>query len=90
MMQLGRRWRMATAPPRTLTICGSTPHASMQASDWTAKASWSSTAPTWPRLLAHGLEDKILDLLLVRLNELGLVSGRGRQRTDSTRTCSPH
>ena len=36
------------------------------------------------RLLAHGLEEKILDLLLVRLNELELVSGRGRQRTDST------
>lgn len=36
------------------------------------------------RLLAHGLEEKILDLLLKRLNELGLVSGRGRQRTDST------
>ncbi|MEU0395473.1 IS1182 family transposase [Streptomyces sp. NPDC006208] len=36
------------------------------------------------RLLAHGLEEKILDLLLERLNELGLVSGRGRQRTDST------
>nr|WP_239149170.1 IS1182 family transposase [Streptomyces sp. SID12501] len=36
------------------------------------------------RLLAHGLEEKILDSLLKRLNELGLVSGRGRQRTDST------
>ncbi len=28
------------------------------------------------RLLVHGLEEKILDLLLARLNELELVSGR--------------
>ncbi|WP_412104410.1 IS1182 family transposase [Streptomyces europaeiscabiei] len=36
------------------------------------------------RLLAHHLEEEILDLLLERLTELGLVAGRGRQRTDST------
>jgi hypothetical protein len=30
------------------------------------------------------LEEKVLDLLLVRLAELGLVKPRGRQRTDST------
>ncbi|WP_217236391.1 transposase [Streptomyces sp. AC555_RSS877] len=36
------------------------------------------------RLLAHSLEEEILDLLLERLTELGLVAGRGRQRTDST------
>ncbi len=36
------------------------------------------------RLLEHGLEEKILDLLLERLTRLGLVSSGGRQRTDST------
>ncbi|MFD0207545.1 transposase, partial [Saccharothrix carnea] len=36
------------------------------------------------RLLAHDLEETILDMLLGRLTELGLVVGRGRQRTDST------
>ncbi|UYQ60940.1 hypothetical protein [Streptomyces peucetius] len=36
------------------------------------------------RLLDHVLEEKVLDLMLERLIELGLVSGRGRQRTDST------
>ena len=37
---------MAIAPPRALTISGSIPQASMQASDCTANASFSSTAPT--------------------------------------------
>ncbi|WP_235787260.1 IS1182 family transposase [Streptomyces mutabilis] len=36
------------------------------------------------RLLAHGLEEKILDLLLERLTGMGLVASGGRQRTDST------
>ena len=36
------------------------------------------------RLIAHGLEEKVLDLLLARLTELGLVKAGGRQRTDST------
>ncbi|CCH30633.1 Transposase, IS4 family [Saccharothrix espanaensis DSM 44229] len=36
------------------------------------------------RLLAHDLEETVLDMLLGRLTELGLVVGRGRQRTDST------
>ncbi|MEU5307102.1 transposase [Streptomyces noursei] len=36
------------------------------------------------RLLAHGLEEKILDLLLERLGRMGLVVSGGRQRTDST------
>jgi transposase len=36
------------------------------------------------RLLAHGLEEKILDLLLERLSGMGLVASGGRQRTDST------
>ncbi|MGH7748013.1 MAG: transposase, partial [Candidatus Dormibacteria bacterium] len=36
------------------------------------------------RLLAGGLERAVLDLLLSRLKELGLVGGGGRQRTDST------
>ncbi|MFF9667030.1 IS1182 family transposase (plasmid) [Streptomyces viridifaciens] len=36
------------------------------------------------RILAYGLEEKVLDLLLQRLMELGLVAPGGRQRTDST------
>ncbi|MFF3160235.1 transposase, partial [Streptomyces sp. NPDC057910] len=36
------------------------------------------------RLLSHGLEEKILDLLLERLAGMGLVASGGRQRTDST------
>ena len=36
------------------------------------------------RLVAGGLERAILDLLLRRLKELGLVRAGGRQRTDST------
>jgi transposase len=36
------------------------------------------------RLVAGGLERVILDLLLGRLKELGLVKAGGRQRTDST------
>ncbi|MFJ1936741.1 IS1182 family transposase [Kitasatospora sp. NPDC088160] len=36
------------------------------------------------RLVAHGLEEKVLDLLLERLMELKLVASGGRQRTDST------
>ena len=36
------------------------------------------------RLIDHGLEEKVLDLLLVRLAELGMVKPGGRQRTDST------
>jgi transposase len=36
------------------------------------------------RLIDHQLEEKVLDLLLARLAELGLVKPRGRQRTDST------
>jgi transposase len=36
------------------------------------------------RLVAGGLERAVLDLLLGRLKELGLVGAGGRQRTDST------
>lgn len=36
------------------------------------------------RLIAHGLEEKVLDLLLARCSQLGLVKPRGRQRIDST------
>jgi transposase len=36
------------------------------------------------RLIDHGLEEKVLDLLLARLAELGMVKAGGRQRTDST------
>jgi transposase len=36
------------------------------------------------RLIDHGLEEKVLDLLLARLTELGVVKAGGRQRTDST------
>lgn len=40
------------------------------------------------RLIAHGLEEQVLDTLLVRLGELGLVSAGGQQRTDSTHVIS--
>jgi transposase len=36
------------------------------------------------RLVQHGLEDKVLDLMLARLAGLGLVRAGGRARTDST------
>jgi transposase len=36
------------------------------------------------RVVAHGLEEKVLDLLLARLKEMGLVGAGGKQRTDST------
>ncbi|WP_424712495.1 IS1182 family transposase [Kitasatospora acidiphila] len=36
------------------------------------------------RLLDHGLEERVLALLLARLGSLGLVKAGGRQRTDST------
>lgn len=36
------------------------------------------------RLIDHELEEKVLDLLLPRCSELGLVKPKGRQRTDST------
>jgi transposase len=36
------------------------------------------------RLIDHGLEEKVLDLLLARLSDLGMLKGGGRQRTDST------
>jgi len=36
------------------------------------------------RLVAHGLEERALDLLLAGLRDKGLVKERGRQRTDST------
>lgn len=36
------------------------------------------------RLIAHGLEEQVLDTLLARLGELGLVKAGGKQRTDST------
>jgi transposase len=36
------------------------------------------------RLVTHGLEERVLDVLLARLGELGLVKAGGKQRTDST------
>ncbi|MFD8780651.1 IS1182 family transposase [Streptomyces sp. NPDC059916] len=36
------------------------------------------------RLIAHGLEELVLDRLLERVSELGLLRAGGRQRTDST------
>ncbi len=36
------------------------------------------------RLIAHSLEERVLDVLLARLGELGLVKAGGKQRTDST------
>ena len=43
-----RGWPIAIAPPWALTIAGSMFHARMQATDWAAKASLSSTAATSP------------------------------------------
>ncbi|MCA2191026.1 IS1182 family transposase, partial [Nonomuraea cavernae] len=36
------------------------------------------------RLIEHGIEDRVFDLLLDRCSELGLLCAGGRQRTDST------
>ncbi|WP_327248242.1 IS1182 family transposase [Streptomyces sp. NBC_01320] len=36
------------------------------------------------RLIEHGLEEKVLDLVLDRISGLGLLRSGGRQRTDST------
>ncbi|WP_442818493.1 IS1182 family transposase [Streptomyces sp. NBC_01320] len=36
------------------------------------------------RLIEHGLEEKVLDLVLERISALGLLRAGGRQRTDST------
>ncbi|MER6076290.1 transposase [Streptomyces sp. NPDC001817] len=36
------------------------------------------------RLVEHGLEERVLDLLVARLREEGLVKAGGKQRTDST------
>jgi IS5 family transposase len=36
------------------------------------------------RLIGHGLEDKVLDLVLERISGLGLLRASGRHRTDST------
>lgn len=36
------------------------------------------------RLVEHGLEGKVLDLVLERISEAGLLRSGGRQRTDST------
>jgi hypothetical protein len=40
------------------------------------------------RVVAHGLEEKALDLLLAALREKGLVKAGGKQRTDSTHVVS--
>jgi transposase len=36
------------------------------------------------RLVKHGMEEKVLDLILERISALGLLRSGGRQRTDST------
>ncbi|MEU2868067.1 IS1182 family transposase [Streptomyces olivoreticuli] len=36
------------------------------------------------RLLVHGLEERVLDVVLSRLSDAGLLRAGGRQRTDST------
>ncbi|MFI6063312.1 transposase [Streptomyces sp. NPDC051286] len=40
------------------------------------------------RVVEHGLEEKVLDLLLARLVEQGLLKAGGKQRTDSTHVVS--
>ncbi|MFF1604725.1 transposase, partial [Streptomyces mirabilis] len=36
------------------------------------------------RLIMHGLEERVLEAMLARLSEAGLLRAGGRQRTDST------
>ena len=47
-----------------------------------------STSPSWgisaPGLIAHGLEERVLEVVLARLSDAGLLRAGGRQRTDST------
>jgi transposase len=40
------------------------------------------------RVVAHGLEERVLDLLLAALQDKGLVAAGGKQRTDSTHVIS--
>jgi Transposase domain (DUF772) len=40
------------------------------------------------RVVAHGLEERVLDLLLAALRDKGLVTAGGKQRTDSTHVIS--
>jgi transposase len=40
------------------------------------------------RLVEHGLEERVLDLLVARLKERGLIKDRGKQRTDSTQVAA--
>lgn len=40
------------------------------------------------RVIAHGLEERVLDLLLVKLVEKGLIGAGGKMRTDSTHVIS--
>lgn len=40
------------------------------------------------RVVTHGLEEKVLDLLLAKLVEQGLLESGGKQRTDSTHVIS--
>jgi transposase len=40
------------------------------------------------RVIAHGLEEKALDLLLAKLAGKGLIGAGGKQRTDSTHVIS--
>jgi transposase len=40
------------------------------------------------RVVEHGLEEKVLDVLLARLIELGLLASGGKARTDSTHVIS--
>jgi transposase len=40
------------------------------------------------RVLAHGLEERVLDLLLAALHDKGLIKAGGKQRTDSTHVLS--
>ncbi|MFE5092463.1 transposase [Streptomyces sp. NPDC056638] len=41
------------------------------------------------RLVEHGMEEKVLDLLLTALKDQGLVKAKGKQRTDSTSSAQP-
>jgi hypothetical protein len=57
-----------------------------------ARTACRSRGPAWfrslsdfrARLIEHGLEERVLDLVLERISALGLLRSGGRQRTDST------
>ena len=73
-------WPIAIAPPRALTISGSTFQASTQASDCTANASLSSTAPTSAQPMPARAQRAVGRLDRREAEVLRLQRGRRRAR----------